>query len=68
MQFLCSLLVFLGNTLTVIGCVGVLLAAVGVIDAEAFSVGISSGIRVIGSVAISGCLLSAIGYGIVEYQ
>ncbi len=29
--------------------------------------GMSSGIRVIGSVAIAGCLLSAIGYGIEEY-
>jgi hypothetical protein len=29
--------------------------------------GLSSGVRVIGSVAIAGCLLSAIGYGIVDY-
>jgi hypothetical protein len=67
-QFLSNLLVLVGNTLTVIGCVGVLLAAGGAIDAVSFSIGISSGIRVIGSVAITGCLLSAIGYGIVEYQ
>ncbi len=29
--------------------------------------GISSGIRTIGSVAITGCLLSAIGYGVADY-
>ena len=28
---------------------------------------ISSGIRIIGSVAIAGCLLSAVGYGVIEY-
>ena len=36
-------------------------------QAQSFAVGISSGIRVIGSLAIAGCLLSAIGYGVEEY-
>jgi hypothetical protein len=61
------LLVVVGNSLTLIGCVGLLLSAIGVIPAESFAVGISSGIRVIGSVAVTGCLLSAIGYGVEEY-
>ena len=61
------LLIVLGNVLTALGCLGLLLAATGVISAQAFAVGISSGIRVIGSLAIAGCLLSAIGYGIEEY-
>ena len=56
-----------GNALTVIGCTGLLLAATGFLPAQAFAVGLSSGIRVIGSLAIAGCLLSAIGYGIEEY-
>lgn len=60
-------LIWVGNALTVIGCIGVVLALSGLIDAEFFAIGISSGIRVIGSVAIAGCLFSAIGYGIVEY-
>ena len=67
-QFLYRLLIVVGSTLTVIGCVVLLLAAIGVIDSASFAIGISSGIRVIGSVAITGCLLSAIGYGIVDYQ
>ena len=62
-----SLLVLVGNSLTAIGCIGLVLALIGMIDAEFFALGISSGIRVIGSVAITGCLLSAIGYGVVEY-
>ena len=62
-----SLLFLVGNTLTAIGCIGLVLALIGMIDAEFFALGISSGIRVIGSVAITGCLLSAIGYGVVEY-
>jgi hypothetical protein len=59
--------IVVGNTLTVIGCTGLLLAATGLLPAQAFAVGLSSGIRVIGSLAIAGCLLSAIGYGIEEY-
>jgi len=62
-----KLIVFAGNSLTVIGCSGLVLAVIGVIEADFFAVGISSSIRVIGSVAISGCLLSAIGYGAMEY-
>lgn len=61
-----KLLIFVGNSLTAIGCIGLVLALIGMIDAEFFALGISSGIRVIGSVAITGCLLSAIGYGMVE--
>ncbi|MFN0040248.1 MAG: hypothetical protein ACKVP2_12110 [Burkholderiales bacterium] len=62
------MLVLAGNTLTVIGCLGLALGATGVIDPLLFARGISSGIRVIGSVAIAGCLLSAIGYGISDFQ
>lgn len=61
------LLVLIGNTLTLIGCLGLALGAIGVMDTEPFAIGISSGIRVIGSVAISGCLCSAIGYGILDF-
>jgi hypothetical protein len=60
-------LILVGNTLTFIGCVGLLLGGGGLIDAEMFAIGISSGDRVIASVAIVGCLLSAIGYGAVDY-
>ena len=61
------LLIVVGNVLTVVGCTGLLLAATGLMPAQSFAVGISSGIRVIGSLAIAGCLLSAIGYGAEEY-
>ena len=61
------LLIVVGNSLTVIGCTGLLLAATGLMPTQSFAVGMSSGIRVIGSLAIAGCLLSAIGYGIEEY-
>lgn len=61
------LLTVVGNVLTVIGCVGLLLAVTGLMPAQSFAIGISSGIRVIGSLAVAGCLLSAIGYGIEEH-
>ncbi len=44
-----------------------MLVATGLIGAESFAHGISSGVRMVGSVAIAGCLLSAIGYGFVDY-
>ena len=66
-RFICKMLIRVGNSLIVIGCVGLILALWGVIPAEFFAIGISSGIRVIGSVAIAGCLLSAMGYGAIEY-
>ena len=66
-KLISSSLAMLGNTLTIVGCLGLLLALIGVIDASLFAVGLSSGIRVIGTVAITGCLLSAIGYGMADY-
>ena len=66
-KFISRPLTLLGNTLTIVGCLGLLLALSGVIDPSLFAVGLSSGIRVIGTVAITGCLLSAIGYGLAEY-
>jgi uncharacterized membrane protein len=63
----CHVLTLLGNTLTVIGSVAIIFGIFGAFEMEYFSFGLSSGIRVIGSVAIAGCLLSAIGYGISDY-
>ena len=66
-SFTYRLLILVGNSLTLIGCLALILGATGLVSAESFATGISSGVRVIGSVAITGCLLSAIGYGIVDY-
>ena len=68
MHFIQRMLVLVGNTLTAIGCLGLALGAIGVVDLEHFAIGISSGVRVIGSVAIADCLFSAIGYGILDLQ
>ena len=65
-KYISGVLILVGNSLTAIGCVGLLLALSGLIQAEFFAIGISSGVRVIGSVAVTGCLLSAIGYGVIE--
>jgi uncharacterized membrane protein len=62
-----ELLIAVGNALTVVGCAGLMLALSGLMHADLFDMGISSGVRIIGSVAIMGCLLSAVGYGIVDY-
>ena len=65
-KYIINLLILSGNSLTAIGCLGLLLTFSGLIQAEFFAIGISSGVRVIGSVAVAGCLLSAIGYGVTE--
>jgi hypothetical protein len=57
----------LGNALTILGCLGLLLGVLGIFDMNLFAIGLSSGIRIIGTVAIAGCLLSAIGYGALDY-
>ena len=62
------LIILVGNTLTALGCLGLGLVATGLIGVDVFSIGITSGIRVIGSVAVAGCLLSAAGYASEEHQ
>jgi len=56
-----------GNILISIGCTTIIFGLLGLIPLEIFALGLSSGIRVIGTLAISGCLLSAIGYGLMDY-
>ena len=58
---------FIGNAITLIGCVVLVLGLAGFFDMQLLSFGLSSGIRVIGTFAIGGCLLSAIGYGIQDF-
>ncbi len=61
-------MIFVGNSMTALGLTAVVLGILGVFDMETFAFGLSSGIRIIGSIAIAGCLLSAIGYGISDYS
>ncbi len=62
-----ALLIYVGNLLTVMGCLGLAAASLGLIPADVFAIGLSSGVRMIAMVAIAGCLLSAIGYGLQDY-
>ena len=66
-SIICGILVIVGNFITAIGCIGIVLGLAGVYNLDMFSYGLSSGIRIVGSVAIAGCLLSAIGYGITDF-
>ena len=59
--------IILGNLLTAIGFTLLVFGAFNAFDMNVLSFGLSSGIRIIGSIAITGCLLSAVGYGISEY-
>ena len=52
----------MGIVLTLAGTVGLLLGLFGVVRFEDYAFGLSSGVRMIGSLAIAGCLISAIGF------
>jgi hypothetical protein len=60
-------LIALGFFISSISFILISLSLWDFISADLFSFGISSGIRVLGSCAIMGCLLSAVGYGIGDY-
>lgn len=61
-------MIWLGYFLMLVGLFGILLGVTGVFNMSIFSYGLSSGIRIIGSVAIAGCLLSAIGHGATDHE
>lgn len=63
----CQLLINVGNSITILGCIVLFIGFIGLIPLEIFALGLSSGIRVIAMVAILGCLMSAIGYGLMDY-
>lgn len=64
---ICKLLIIVGNVLTVLGCLAIVFGLLGFYDLNALSFGLSSGIRMVGTIAILGCLFSAIGYGISDF-
>jgi hypothetical protein len=60
-------LIFFGFFISSISFILITLSLWDFIPVEIFGFGLSSGIRVLGSCAIMGCLLSAVGYGIRDY-
>ena len=62
-----DIVMWIGNLLTVTGCLGLIFGLAGVFNLDSLAFGLSSGIRIVGSVAIAGCLLSAIGSGVLDY-
>lgn len=62
-----KIFILIGNALTLIGSICLLLGIIGLLRLDIFSFGLSSGIRMVGMVVIAGCLLSAIGYGFLDY-
>lgn len=51
----------IGVVLLFIGGTGLVLGFLGLIDLEVFAFGMTAGVRVVGTIAIAGCLLGAIG-------
>jgi hypothetical protein len=63
-----AVVIWIGNLLTIFGCLSLALGLAGVFNLEVFAYGLSSGIRIVGSLAIAGCLLSAISYGVLDFS
>lgn len=55
-----------GLILILASCTIILMGLLGVFSLDLFAIGLSSGIRILASVAITGCLVGAIGYWIEE--
>jgi len=52
--------------LILVSCSIIFMGLLGIISLDLFSIGFSSGIRILASFAITGCLAGAIGYWIQE--
>jgi len=63
-----AIFIWIGNLLTIFGCLFLILGLAGVFNLEVLAYGLSSGIRIVGSLAIAGCLLSAISYGVLDFS
>jgi len=59
-------LILFGNILLGFSLVVILFSFTGLIDIDMFSFGLSSGIRIVGSFAIAGCMINALSYGFLE--
>ena len=62
-----KILITLGFFICCVSLILIILGLWSLISLEQFAYGLSSGIRVLVSCAIIGCLMSAIGYGIGDY-
>jgi hypothetical protein len=58
----------IGIVLALVGSMLMALGFAGFINLDVFAFGLSAGIRVVGSLAISGCLLGAIGCFGLEFN
>ncbi len=61
-----KVLITLGLILILASCSIILMGLLGMFSLDLFAIGFSSGIRILASVAITGCLVGAIGYWIEE--
>ena len=58
----------IGIGFILVGGLVLILGMIGVIDLDVFAFGISAGVRVVGTLAITGCLLSAIACFALEFN
>jgi hypothetical protein len=55
-----------GLILILVSCSTIFMGLLGMFSLDLFAIGFSSGIRILASVAITGCLAGAMGYWIQE--
>ena len=64
----CRLMIAVGTGLALVGVLGLVLGFAGLINLDLFAFGISAGARVVGTLAITGCLLGALGCYWLEFN
>jgi len=61
-------MIAVGTGLALVGVLGLVLGFTGLINLDVFAFGISAGARVVGTLAITGCLLGALGCFWLEFN
>ncbi len=58
--------IIIGNFLIAISAIAIVMSVLGILDLDIFKFGLSSGIRMVGMLAIAGCLINAVSYGLLD--
>jgi len=56
----------IGNIFIAISAIAIVMSILGLLDLDIFKFGLSSGIRMVAMLAIAGCLINAVSYGLLD--
>jgi len=59
-------IIMIGNIFIAISAIAIVMSILGLLDLDIFKFGLSSGIRMVAMLAIAGCLINAVSYGLLD--